>query len=59
MAIDTTFVIPTWQQCQQLYSPDLSSVEYTSFDKVLNTISGIGQGHKCFLLIAVHVPLLK
>jgi hypothetical protein len=44
MAIDTTFVIPTWQQCQQLYSPDLSSVEYTSFDKVLNTISGIGQG---------------
>ena len=24
--------------------PDLSSVEYTSLDKVLNTISGIGQG---------------
>ena len=24
--------------------PDLSSVEYTSFDKVLNTISGNGQG---------------
>jgi hypothetical protein len=24
--------------------PDLSSVEYTSFDKVLNTISSIGQG---------------